>query len=242
MNDATKLPDAYVKSTESNMYNFLQLANSIYTDNKNDLLSIDSVRSIHDANGKTLDRYGEMLGVLRNGTTDNKYRTRIMLKAAQNLTDADCNSIINSIARIVNVEPSSITIVEHREGVDTVFGNVPVLNVAVIGLTLEMLETSGFTSEEVSEMIKQLMPVGVKLLQPYYAGTLLLSETTGAIAPDGYYRLFYAWLEGQKALAEGRQVGLKGNGTVPEEFAKRYKDYQTTGYYEGGTLGILSGD
>ncbi len=162
MNRAKELSDAYAKSIESNNYKLLQMINLICLDFNCDLMKILESRDLNYAVGKTLDRYGEMLGVARGKATDDQYRINIIGKIGRLTTDGSCNDTINRIADIVGETPEKISIVEND------------MSVEIRGLSMESLEKSGYSSEEVTEIIKELIPICVSLELTKYAGTLLV--------------------------------------------------------------------
>lgn len=237
MNNAKRLPDAYAKNTDSNIYKLLQLVNLLYNDLKIDLTCIDKSRDIHEATGKTLDRYGEMINVSRGGATDEQYRTKILSQIARYVTESDCNSVISAIAIIFDVPVTDISIIEED------------MKVEILGLTMEMLEKSGYKSREIEAMIRGLIPIGVEMSPPKYAGTLEVMGNKSYFGfPSGYPVLMPAWADGQKSYTNGKDSGLSGHGEVPESFMIiesglfGWDKYRLSGDYEGGTLGMLSGE
>lgn len=230
MNNAKKLPDAYAKNTDSNIYKLLQLVNLLYNDLQIDLKCIDKSRDIHEATGKTLDRYGEMISVTRGGATDEQYRTKILSQIARYVTESDCNSVISAIAHIFDVPVTNISIIEEDMKVD------------ILGLTMEMLEKSGYKSREIEAMIRGLIPIGVEMSPPKYAGTLKIvteKDTVSANFIERYPVLFPARYYGDARTDSG--TGLSGYGEIPDDWAE-FAMFFENGIYEGGTLGILSGE
>lgn len=230
MNNTKRLPDAYAKNTDSNIYKLLQLVNLLHNDLKIDLQSIDESRDIQNATGRTLDKYGEMINVSRGGATDEQYRTKILSQIARYVTESDCNSVISAIAHIFDVPVTDISIVEGNMTVD------------IFGLTMEMLEKSGYKSREIEAMIRGLIPIGVEMSPPKYAGTLKILSDEEIDRMDVSLRVSYpvlypAWVHGH--IYHGvYDRGLSGDYDVPEEWT--FLLSQTT--FEGGTLGILSGE
>lgn len=241
MNRTKNLSDAYRKDTGGNLYKLLQLVNLLQNDTKIDLNAIDSSRDIHEATGKTLDRYGELVGESRNGATNEQYRTKILAKIARCRAESDCNSIITAIAHLFTTDAANLSIIEDDMKAD------------VIGLEIEMLQNSGYKSLEIESMIAELIPIGVELLPPKYAGTLKIIDWSFFHRPnddafnelvDNYPVLFFAWEQGQRDYATGKATGLSGHGEVPESFKELWGiiNYQTSGDYVGGTLGMLTGE
>lgn len=241
MNRTKNLSDAYRKDTGGNLYKLLQLVNLLQNDTKIDLNAIDSSRDIHEATGKTLDGYGLLIGESRNGATDEQYRTKILSKIARYRTDSDCNSIITAIAQLFTTDAANLSIIEDDMKAD------------VIGLTIEMLEKSGYKSREIKSVLSELMPVGVELIPPKYAGTLkLLSDEEiqkYTLFKERYPVLFPAWqanfyvnFGGNDAGIYTHDIGLSGYGEVPEEWKGWLSTYWYSGTFEGGTLGMLTGE
>lgn len=225
-NNITRLPDAYDKKSGSNISKVLQLAYELAEAQEKDSNDIDGSRSIENAYGKTLDRYGKMYGVDRGGATDQQYRTIILMQIGKNAVQADSNSIIKAIELAM-----------QSEGVSLHEGD---MTVSIEGLSTTAYEESGYTADEVKQLISSLLPVGVSLESVMFDGTLLIFDVT--VEGDlNYPQLYSAWYYGQRAYAEGKEVGLSGDGTVPNSFLEYAPEYQTSGTYEGGTLSLRLG-
>lgn len=226
INNVKRLPDAYDKQALSNISKVLQLAYELAETQENDSNDIDGSRSIENAYGKTLDRYGEMYGVDRGGATDQQYRTLILVQMGKNAVQADSNSIIKAIELAM-----------QSEGVSLHEGN---MTVSIEGLSTTAYEESGFTADEVKQLISSLLPIGISLESVLFSGTLLVFDET-VEGDSNYPQLYSAWYYGQRAYAEGKEVGLSGNGTVPSSFLEYAPEYQASGTYEGGTLSLRLG-
>lgn len=228
MNNAKRLPDAYDKSVGSNLYNLLQLLHLLDVDIRSDLSSILEDRNIENATGATLDAYGEMVGVKRNCSADENYRTRIIARISTLIVDSDINSVLSAIARTFDVDVSDIVISESGT------------NVTIQGLTMGLLNSSSCQCSEITEMIKGFIPAGVSLGPVTYKGSLEISEgrhwwSGDAETINNYPVLYYAWCYNRAK----RDFGLKGHGEVPDTFADITGE-ETTGYFNGGTLSVRS--
>lgn len=229
-NETKRLPDAYAKDTNSNNYKILQLLYLLNADTRADLQSIEHASDIANASGKTLDKFGEMYGQARNGANDEQYRFLIMYKISKMTTKSDCNSIINSLETLFNTDG----------GIKITEGN---LTAKVEGVSIETIENTGFTNEQIKEMISDLMPVGVSLSGTTFSGTLKITNNKLVYGnqelKEKYPVLYPAWSESQTLyMYEGKDVGLSGYGEVPELFAGAEK-YKTKGTYSGGTLSLI---
>lgn len=245
-NNIVKLPDAYNKNISSNLYMLLSLAYLVSSGLQTDLNDIWNSRDINTAYGATLDNYGEMLGVQRNGATDDQYRTNLLNKISQNVSGSDTNSVINGIALMLNTDAKNISIIEYD------------MSVKIVGMTLEMIEARGYSPVEINAMIENILPIGVGMERTIYGGTLLISGTSPTAILADYPQLFPAWYLSQREyVLHGDEVGLSGAGTVPDAFLQVgagnapteaepwYENIgtdgmETSGTYDGGTLGILS--
>lgn len=239
MNNTKKMPDAYAKNTESNLYKLLQLVNLLQNDARIDLKCIDKSRDIYNSSGKTLDKYGEMVGEPRNGVTDEQYRTKILSRIARLITGSDYYSVKSAIAMIFGVDSSDISLSEGD------------MSVTVNGLTIEMLENSGYKSREIEKMISGLIPAGVELVSTKYAGTMkLLSDEEiekYSYMSDNNPVLVAAWAANFTGLGKNLvalDVGLSGYGEIPDEWKKKSWGlfFPANGTFNGGTLGMLSGE
>lgn len=223
-NNVKRFPDAYNKSNGSNISKIMELAYGIAAATETDLEDIADSRSIENAYGKTLDHYGKMYGVSRGNADDAQYRTLILTQISRNTVQPDAQSIINAIELMIQTK--GVYLEENYMTID------------VMGLSTDDYERSGYSGVEVRELISSILPVGVKLKNIYYDGTLMLFD---ALIPGAasYPQLYSAWLYGQRAYADGREVGLKGHGEVPNVFLQYAPDYEREGDYEGGTLSLI---
>lgn len=269
-NGAKYLPDSFKKSTDSTNYKLLQLLHLAELDANADFNSIIEYRNIKNAYGKTLDKYGEMVGISRSGATDEQYRLKIRGKLARMASDGTCNKIISLTADMVGVEPENISIKEND------------MSIAIKGITLDALENTGCKSAEITSAIAETLSAGVSLEPPIYEGNLLVmgevvevewNDGNTYIVPvdeDGNYQypieqtfikpnpnyptLQAAYALGQwyyqishgQVLPKGRQDrGLSGKAVIPSTgypYIQVNIGWLDNNTYEGGTLSLLSGD
>lgn len=163
MHNVKSFPDAYDKQPSSNLHKLMQLNYLISSDVKNIYAQIEQSRGIENAYGKTLDYYGEMVGQDRNGNDDEQYRTMILNRIAQKLSNGDCNSVINLISQTFNIDKSQIIINEGKT------------SVSIAGVPYEGSIGMGLDVNQVKKMIKNILPVGVKLNYLDMQGTLIMT-------------------------------------------------------------------
>lgn len=158
--DIHRLPDAYAKDIDSNNYKLLQLADYLYTDHRKDLSEILESRDIHNAHGKTLDKYGEMVGQGREGAIDEQYRIKILNQIGRQRSTGSCNDIIRLVAQTLSAEIGSFSLVEKDNA-----------TIAIDGLATEILEKSGLELSDVKNIINDILPIGVGIAGIGFTGT-----------------------------------------------------------------------
>lgn len=204
MNKAYMLPDAYAKSENSNNYKLLDLAAEFFKELNADLEAISDSRDYKKATGKSLDRIGEKIGLPRSGATDEQYRMKIASRIGRLNSDGSCDATIKIIADIIGCEPEDISIKEGD------------MSVEIKGLSIKALQTSGYKSSEVTSIIKDVLPIGVGLKPPVYAGTLLLMGET-------------KWVEYETGSPKSLvAIGADGNYQYPVKYGQFHPAYNAT--------------
>lgn len=165
------LPDAYRKTETSNNAKILAIEKSVSNTLADSILAIDGSLDLAQATGKTLDLYGEMVGQLRGKATDEQYRTMIRARIVRNIANGDYNSIIRAICDIFDCSPTETYIQEN---------DAP-CTVSLIGVPYRALDASGIGVENAVKLIRQLLPVGVRLEVLFLHGTFEFGTTD-----DGY--------------------------------------------------------
>lgn len=231
MNNIHKMPDAYKKTIGSNLYDLLQLANLLDVDQKADFNSIEGSHDIEFAYGKTLDRYGEMVGIQRSGATDEQYRVNILGAAGKRVSGGDCNSTIHVIADMLSVGIDSFRIYDMSDSIPNANAFVPAA-IRIVGLSSEVIAETGFTSAQIKQMINDILPAGVRLETLTFDGTLDIMRVSNVNPSDtSYPTLSRAWEAGQNAP----ETVLAGYGENPN-------DSSDSGTFDGGTLGYGNGE
>lgn len=225
INNVKRLPDAYDKSENSNISKLLSIVYDISSEQEKDLNDINASRDISKATGKTLYYYGKMFDVPRGGASDKQYVTQILAQITRNTSTPDVEGIIRAIEATLQLKDVSIE--EHD------------MSVNVHGITVDVFGVSGYpTDADIKKVISSILPIGVSLETITYEGSLLVFDATVA-GPSDYPYLYSAWLYGQEALENGSEVGLAGDGTVPDLFLEYAPQYSASGTYEGGTLSFF---
>lgn len=166
-NHAKNLPDTYSKGSDSNNFKILEVERLACNAVREELKEIDTILDLNEASGKTLDYYGERVGQVRGKATDEQYLLMIKSKIMQNICDGTSASIINAICMTFGCEASQIHIIEDTAP----------CSVKIESLPLAIINQAGLSTEQVIQMIKRLLPVGVALTSFLFDGTFEFAET-----------------------------------------------------------------
>lgn len=170
MNNAYKLPDSYAKHKSSNNYKLLNINEQAITALKSDISDVLNVLDIQQATGKTLDLYGDMLGVKRGEMNDIQYRYMILTQAGINVTQSDYNSIIEIMLKVFNCTPADIILGESE---------TEPCRVVLVKFPMAILTAAGFSDTQAIAMIERLLPIGVTIDGSNFEGTFEFAETYG---------------------------------------------------------------
>lgn len=166
-NHVKNLPDAYLKTPESNNAKLLAIEKEAV-----DLLRADT-RAIYDsidlelATGATLDMYGEMLGQDRGTATDEQYRALLKSRIIRNLSGADHDSIVNAICITFGCSPEEIRLEETDGECAVVLSGIPYASINKINIDLTTAV----------QIVKMLIPAGVRFDALAFAGTFEFGGT-----------------------------------------------------------------
>lgn len=160
-----KLPDSYKKASSSNNYKLLQLEQSLVQGLRDDIEAVNAVLDIYSATGATLDLYGAMYRQVRGGLTDEQYRYAILQKAAQCMTEVDYDSIVNSVSVAFDVPASDFVMQETDNPAE----------VEVLNLPYSILLKAGITKQQMTQIIKAMLPAGVSLASLSLEGSFQFS-------------------------------------------------------------------
>lgn len=167
MNNVKKLPDAYLKTLDSNNHKLLNLNEQAIADIKADAQALLDVLDLWQATGYTLDLYGETVGQKRGGLTDDQYRYMILTRIAINTVQGNYESVTDIIPRLFNCKPTDIIIKDSERP----------CRVEIQKFPLDLLVNTGFTSLQAIELIEQLLPICVTVDDVNFNGTFEFGET-----------------------------------------------------------------
>ena len=146
------LPDAYQKSDISNNNRILWLERELMRAMQQDIDELawllDNMEEIY---GGTLDLYGEIYGIPRNGLEDEQYRIVLMLKIAQNRTGSDHTSIVKALEAALNIPAENFKLQDAEKS-----GNVD-----IDMLPYTIFQEVGIKPKQVYDIIRSFLGVGI---------------------------------------------------------------------------------
>jgi len=107
-----KLPDSFIKESDSNLGKFLKLTFDEIDQLQGVAKEVKQSKNITTATNKTLDRHGKNVNQLRGEASDDLYRLQIRSKVRSNLSSGDVNSMIRYISAILQIDRQEIAIEE----------------------------------------------------------------------------------------------------------------------------------
>lgn len=165
-NYAKNLPDSFVKDKDSNNYKILENERYVVEEHLNDLYGIYEILNIDNAYGKTLDIYGERVGQPRGLATDSQYILMIKAKIMRSLGNGTYPSVLKSLCMTFGCNAEQVYIMETEEP----------CQVKMVTLPLDILNTSGMTVNQVTQLIKSILPICITIDSLSLEGTFEFSD------------------------------------------------------------------
>ena len=156
------LPDCYSKSTESNNYKILRLAELQNEKWLSSMSEISEVLDIEKAYGKTLDLYGTRVGQARGNMTDEQYRLMLKAKQLMNFSNGSYKKVMECLCAIFECTQDDIVLEESETETCVVY---------LKKIPLNIINTHGLTAVQVGNLVKSLLPITVTLVSSLFDGT-----------------------------------------------------------------------
>lgn len=212
MKNVERLPDCYRKDSGGNNDKLLLVNELAAAELRQDIDSVRNALDLKQATGKTLDLYGNMLEQLRGALTDKQYQHMLFARIGMNNAKGDYRSIINALVSIFGTASEQIT------GAD--FELLEDEKPCTVKLTRfpPNIEELGFTTRQMIQMIKDLLPVCVAFLTQYYSQYTVpvRYDNTIRFLSDFYprYNAPFLCLDGDWCLDGSYAMDGYQNGTV----------------------------
>lgn len=163
---AHNLPDSFAKSPRSNNYKILEIERTTAEEIEKKLETLAKTLNTEESKGRVLDDYGQMYGQGRGMATDSQYVYMIRAKVMRNISSGDYGSIVRAICKTFSCSPKYVSIVEEETP----------CRVKVVVLPLNVINAAGLSVQQTVEMIKQLLPVGIKLESVLFDGSFEFTD------------------------------------------------------------------
>lgn len=144
------LPDAYRKDKDSNNYKILETEKHSIEIFQADTVEVYDSLDIWKAKGYTLDLYGEIYQIPRNGMDDDTYRLKILLKIIEIKAGSDHTSIIKTLSATLGIPIEIFNIVDSE-----ISGNIDV------EFPYSIFQEAGVSPKEVYDAIKMLLGAAI---------------------------------------------------------------------------------
>lgn len=166
-----KLPDCFKKTAESNNNKLLTLNESLIEQMKNDIKNVKNSLDFYKATGETLDLYGAIYSQKRGQMNDEQYRYVILSKIGRNMGNTDYDSILEFITAMFSCDYKDVMLQDMSENEDACV-------VKLVKMPFAVLNSVGFTTQQVKQMIETLLPICVRLEADNFEGTFEFGDET----------------------------------------------------------------
>lgn len=166
-NLVSNLPDTFRQDENSNNYKLFAIEQSIYKKIYDMLQSVFNILDIDNATGETLDMYGKRLNLKRGNLNDLQYLIQLKAKIAQSLCDGSHDGIVKALAYVLSSTADKMKLVEGDKKNTIKIKDIP----------LTLLFEAKFTSDQITAMVENLLPVGVHISQAEFSGTFEFAAT-----------------------------------------------------------------
>lgn len=172
MRPVERLPDCCRKDEDSNNHKLLELERLATEELRLDIKAVLDSLDLNQANGNTLDLYGDMLGQRRGLLNDEQYRYMILARIGRNVVQGDYNSVMSTLILMFGSQAGDITL----DDLEVVEGERPCV-VRLTKFPVYVLINAGFSSRQAVAMIESLLPVCVTLSADNFEGTFEFADT-----------------------------------------------------------------
>ena len=150
------LSDAWNKEQTGNNAKMLSLNEGSVSTLRAVFKQLYDCLDIEQATGKTLDYYGDAVGQKRGDLSDDKFRVLILYRAAVNVSGVDYQSVVDNIINVLGCSASNFTLKEMQDEGQPA-------TVKITDMPYSLLDRIRFTSAEIFQIVKLLLPIGVNL-------------------------------------------------------------------------------
>lgn len=166
-NLAGNLPDSFAKDGESNNYKILENERIAVEEHLRDIWDIYEILDIDNAKGKILDCYGERVGQARGQATDEQYIFMVKSRIMRSLCNGAYPSVLQSMVLTFGCSAKDICIEETDEP----------CHIKMITLPLDVLNSCDMTVNQITQIIKSILPICITVDTFSLEGTFEFSDS-----------------------------------------------------------------
>lgn len=139
-NKVGRLPDYYDKGENSNNRKILEIARAAKEDIAGTLDGIRAASDMLEATGESLDIWGAVYGVDREGDSDDVYRIRIQIAQLKDKIQIDYSSWYRTILEIFDCAPETLELERSDKAFEYRFVKFPFSRCNELGISVERAE------------------------------------------------------------------------------------------------------
>ncbi|MBS0977485.1 hypothetical protein [Levilactobacillus brevis] len=191
------LPPSFDRSTGSNNWKLMQLAEQPINAGEKRLDMLLKMRSLDTAEGGFLDRIGNLIGVYRGQMDDDFYRRMIYARLARRHTDGTINQIYDVISVILSADP-------HE------FWVRPLWNVTGEPMAIEVLNVPAIYIDSQEKEAMLLDQVRSSVAAPARVASIQFRTTVKSNLYMTSYTMVHQNIRSTMNVAQDRHISMQG--------------------------------
>ncbi|MBS0948272.1 hypothetical protein JK167_11315 [Levilactobacillus brevis] len=195
------LPPSFDRSTGSNNWKMMQLAEQPINAGEKRLDMLLRMRSLDTAEGGFLDRIGNLIGVYRGQMDDDFYRRMIYARLARRHTDGTINQIYDVVSVILSADP-------HE------FWVRPLWNVTGEPMAIEVLNVPAIYIDSQEKEAMLLDQVRASVAAPARVATVQFRTTVKSNLYMTSYTMVHQTIHTTMNVAQDRHITMQGQAAL----------------------------
>ena len=191
------LPPSFDRSTGSNNWKMMQLAEQPINAGEKRLDMLLRMRSLDTAEGGFLDKIGNLIGVYRGQMDDDFYRRMIYARLARRHTDGTINQIYDVVSVILSADP-------HE------FWVRPLWNVTGEPMAIEVLNVPAIYIDSQEKEAMLLDQVRASVAAPIRVATIQFRTTVKSNLYMTSYTMVHQNIRSTMNVSQDRHISMQG--------------------------------
>lgn len=191
------LPPSFDRSTGSNNWKMMQLAEQPINTGEKRLDMLLKMRSLDTAEGGFLDRIGNLIGVYRGQMDDDFYRRMIYARLARRHTDGTINQIYDVISAILSADPHDFLV-------------CPLWNITGEPMAIEVLNVPAIYIDSQEKEAMLLDQVRASVAAPTRVASIQFQTTVRSNLYMASYTMVHQNIRSTMNVAQDRHITMQG--------------------------------